>query len=105
MSFLPSQPESHSAQAVADLLNKEGIKTGRGLTWTIGAVRRPLKAARRLLEDSAANGFADHPLFGDFEPVFAFCAASDHLTSGAALAAPVLALHRSWPSVSNMAPE
>jgi DNA invertase Pin-like site-specific DNA recombinase len=41
------------AREIVDILNREGLKTGKGNSWTLGRVRRPIRRAMGLLEDGA----------------------------------------------------
>jgi DNA invertase Pin-like site-specific DNA recombinase len=64
--ILDEADQDLKAPEVVELLNQKGIKTSRGITWTISAVRRPLQAARKLLEERSREAMASKPNFGRF---------------------------------------
>lgn len=66
-------PELMTAAQVVDLLNSKGILTGRGAVWTVPAVQRPLRAARKLLaeerdvqQEEEQEDMKAHELWGRF---------------------------------------
>jgi len=58
--------ESHTAREIVDLLNAKGLRTRQGREWTIGAVRRPLAAARKLIGEQLREQEEEIPNFGRF---------------------------------------
>lgn len=65
---LSRHPESvdMNASEIVALLNSSGCLSGSMKPWTVAAVRRPLKAARTLLEEDADGKMRNDPLFGMF---------------------------------------
>lgn len=55
-----------TAGKIVDILNERGIKTGSGGAWTIGAVRRPLKAAREIRKLRIEDHYRSNPNYGRF---------------------------------------
>ncbi|RWK41132.1 recombinase family protein [Mesorhizobium sp.] len=55
------------AKDVVELLNSRGILTGHNKRWTESAIRRPLRQARKLLENrERKETYRDNPDFGRF---------------------------------------
>ncbi len=65
-----AEPDALRARKVADLLNDLGIKTRTGKTWSVPALRRPLKEAKQLIEqrreDRLETELANDPTYGNW---------------------------------------
>lgn len=59
-----------SASDVVEILNERGILTSRKIPWTLAGVKRPLRAARKVLNSQSADAIAErskqNPLFGRY---------------------------------------
>ena len=60
--------KSITARQLVDILNQGGILTSTKRTWTLSAIRRPLRAAREVIKDREASHerYKDHPLYGRY---------------------------------------